>query len=235
LYVPISKRLQMIASYVQTGSVVADIGSDHAYLPVYLIQTGKASKAIAGEVNEGPFQSAQHTVEEYGVKDRVDVRKGDGLDVIRNDERLDAVVIAGMGGESIRGILERGRHHWNRIDRLILQPMNHADRLRHFLDQNGWDIVDETLIEEDGILYEGIVCVKGRSGTLDDWLCKVGPVLLRSRHPLLRKKAEEELASLNRAISGMEKAQFVDSKRMQELQTLRTKWQEVLASYDPSA
>jgi tRNA (adenine22-N1)-methyltransferase len=232
LNVPISNRLKTVASFVPIESVIADIGSDHAYLPVYLIENGRAKRAIAGEVHEGPFRSAERTVEEYNLTDRIEVRKGNGFEVIHEDDAVDTVTIAGMGGGTIQEILERGQPLWKGLRRLVLQPMNHADRLRKYLDQHGWEIIDETLVEEDGILYEIIVCEKGRVGVLSEWQYTVGPVLLSSRHPLLWKKAKEAIASVERALRGMEKSQSIDPERMDAFRRLKKNWQEVLDLYD---
>lgn len=149
----LSARLQHIADRLPAGSRVADIGSDHALLPVYAVQSGRASFAVAGEVNDGPMEAAKRQVAEAGAADRVSVRKGDGLAVIAPGE-VDVVTIAGMGGALIASILEEGKEKLKGVNRLILQPNVGEDVVRSWLFWNGWYLSEEIILEEDGKIYE---------------------------------------------------------------------------------
>lgn len=153
----LSKRLEKVASYITKNERIADIGSDHAYLPCFAIKNGTASFAIAGEVVDGPFQSAQKQVRSSGLTEQIDVRKGNGLAVIEKEDAIDTIVIAGMGGTLIRTILEEGATKLNGGTKLILQPNIAAWQLREWSEQNNWSITSEAILREDNKIYEIIV------------------------------------------------------------------------------
>src|SRR4051794_18662460 len=119
--IPISKRLKTLAKYIPNGSIIADIGSDHAYLPCYAFLHGLIRSGIAGELNAGPLHSAQETIEKYGLSSNISARLGSGLTVIEKGE-ADVITIAGMGGELIRQILDMGKDRLTEQTKLILQP-----------------------------------------------------------------------------------------------------------------
>ncbi|NLT13462.1 MAG: SAM-dependent methyltransferase, partial [Clostridiales bacterium] len=120
-YLELSKRLQAIAAYVKQGSAVADIGTDHGYIPVYLAQHNIARRIIAADIRKRPLARAQLSSVEYGVDDRIEFRLTDGLDGLQ-EAGLDTIIIAGMGGETIAGILERAPWVLTENVRIILQP-----------------------------------------------------------------------------------------------------------------
>ena len=146
-------RLLCAASMVRAGGTLADIGTDHAHLPVWLIQNGVCEKAVAADIGEGPAASARRTVQEAGLADRIDVRVGDGLSVLSPEEASD-IVIAGMGGETIAEILSAAPWLKDGKDRrLVLQPMTKTVELRRWLYQNGFIIEQERLIRDGRHLY----------------------------------------------------------------------------------
>ncbi len=148
----LDKRLQCVASMVRDGARLADIGTDHAYLPVELMRQGRIASAIAADIGEGPAASARQHIQEAGLTERIEVRVCDGLQGISSDEVTD-VVIAGMGGETIVYILEQAP--WCRQERyrLILQPMTKASELRSWLDTNGFAIEEEHVIRDGRHVY----------------------------------------------------------------------------------
>jgi tRNA (adenine22-N1)-methyltransferase len=145
--------LQLIADRVPVGSRSADIGSDHALLPVYLVQAGRVSFAVAGEVNPGPLEAAARQVKEQRLTDRIEVREGNGLAVLSPLE-VDVITIAGMGGSLIATILEEGLEKLNGVKKLILQPNVGEEQVRRWLDSHGWYLESESILEEDGKIYE---------------------------------------------------------------------------------
>lgn len=148
----LSARLQLISDLLPKGCRFADIGSDHALLPVSAVQSGRAAFAVAGEVNDGPLEAARRQVAEAGETQRISVRKGDGLAVIAPGE-VDAITIAGMGGALIVSILSGGKPKLAGVKRLVLQP-NVGEEPRRWLAENDWYLAEEAILEEDGKIYE---------------------------------------------------------------------------------
>ncbi len=150
--IALDKRLGMVASLVRQGSRVADIGTDHAYLPVHLVQAGVAVSGIAADIGTGPLEAARHTVIAAGLEDTVSLRLGDGLAPVTPDE-VDDIVVAGMGGETIAAILDAADWVKNARYRLVLQPMTRAEDLRRWLLHNGFTITTERLVRDKHHVY----------------------------------------------------------------------------------
>ncbi len=148
----ISERLKTLGGFVRQGNRLADIGTDHGFLPIYLAQTDAITCAIASDVREGPASVARKNIQKAGLLDRIDVRVGDGLTPILPDE-ADDIVIAGMGGETIVEILDAAPWVIHPRYRLILQPMSHAEILREWLYLRGFSTVTERLLEDAGREY----------------------------------------------------------------------------------
>ncbi|MGA9290107.1 MAG: tRNA (adenine(22)-N(1))-methyltransferase TrmK [Anaerobacillus sp.] len=218
----LSERLKMVASFVPEGSRVADIGSDHAYLPCYLMNHNRISGAVAGEVNEGPYQSAINQVKRSGFTNEITVRKGNGLEVISSGE-VDVITIAGMGGQLIRDILIEGRDKLENVKRLVLQPNVAAHLLRERLAELGWELVDERILEEDNKIYEVLVFDIGNGerpyeGLDNRELLKnilVGPMLIKEQNEAFKKKWQNELLKRERILRSLEQAESISSKKEQ--------------------
>lgn len=190
--IKLSKRLLAVASHIGEGAVVADIGSDHAYLPTYLVQKGIIQKGVAGEVVIGPYETAKKSVYRHGVNDRITVRLADGLFAIEENDGIDTVTIAGMGGSLIATILEQGKDRLQHVNRLIVQPNLHAMAIREWAVANNWKLVNEEILKEDGKIYEILVLEKGRI-SYDDLELLVGPFLLAEKNNVFREKWEDEI------------------------------------------
>ncbi len=149
--IPLSRRLQVCAGFVAPGDRVADIGCDHGYLSIYLLQTGRASHVYASDIGEGPLQSAHINANKYGVADRLQLYLSDGVKNIPRD--FDTLICAGMGGDTMVHILECAP--WLRSDkyRLILQCQSKTPMLRAYLSQTGWRIAEETALKDGKFLY----------------------------------------------------------------------------------
>jgi tRNA (adenine22-N1)-methyltransferase len=182
--VELGARLQAIANQIGPYQSLADIGTDHAFLPVWLIQNGKIMAAVAGDIQTGPLEAAKRTVREAAIGNKVEVRLGDGLRVVSPGE-VEVAVVAGMGGSTIRQILQSSPEVVRVLRRIVCQPMTGAAGLREWLLTNGWIIVAEDLVREDDRLYEIIVAEPGSAETMDALLLEIGPQLWRNRHPLL--------------------------------------------------
>lgn len=194
----LSPRLAAVARHVPAGRTFADIGTDHAYLPVYLVQSGRVPRAVAGDVLSGPLNAARATVASAGLADRIDVRLGSGLTVLSPGEAA-CVAVCGMGGPLIARILAEGP--LTGVERLVLQPMGGEVQLRRWLAENGWRLVAEEIVEDGGRLYPVLVAEPGpmRLSRQEE---EVGPLLLRQGGPLVLRYVDEKLAQARRALAG---------------------------------
>ena len=194
-------RLQMLADLVPPGSALADVGTDHGYLPVYLLQKGAIKRAIASDIGVEPLDHARRTAEEYGAA--LELRLCDGLAGIAPYE-ADTVVIAGMGGESIIAILSAAPWTKNGC-RLILQPMTRQELLRRWLAENGYRFTAERLVEDKGTIYP-ILCVEGGAQPpLSEAETYSG--LLLADDPLYGEYLTRQMARLKKAADGMRRSQ----------------------------
>lgn len=155
----LDSRLSLAASFVRADSVVADIGTDHAYLPIYLVLTDRSKAAIAADINEGPLERAKINCEKYGVSDRITLCLADGLSGLPLEkEGVTDIVICGMGGELIASIIDASEYTKKQGVRLILQPMSQHARLRTYLCENGYRTIGGTMARAQDRLYQCIVC-----------------------------------------------------------------------------
>lgn len=205
----LSKRLARVADFVPERTVLADIGSDHAYLPCYLMKNGKIRRAIAGEVVTGPFEAATRNVEQNGFADRIEVRLANGLQAITETDRVETVTIAGMGGTLITSILEEGKDRLRGVRRIIAQPNLHAIAIREWAAANGFCIVDEAILQEDGKIYEVLVLERG-AGEYSRADLLVGPVLRLNQSDVFRAKWQRELLEWQRVLKALEGAEQTD-------------------------
>lgn len=216
----ISKRLELVASFVPQGSILLDVGSDHAYLPIELVERGQIEAAIAGEVVEGPFQSAVKNVEAHGLKEKIQVRLANGLAAFEEEDQVTVITIAGMGGRLIATILEEGLDKLSNIQRLILQPNNREDDLRIWLQDNVFQIVAESILEEAGKFYEILVVEAGQM-ELSASDVRFGPFLSKEVSPVFVQKWQREAAKLEVALSQ------IPEKNLAERQILADKIQAI--------
>lgn len=230
----ISDRLKLVASYLPPGAKFADIGSDHAYLPCYVCLHDKTAKAIAGEINKGPFNSASETIHYYNLPHVVEVRLGNGLQVINAKDQVAQLVIAGMGGSLIKTILEEGKSKLNTVERIITQPNMDARNLRKCISEMGFVITNEGIIEENGKIYEVIVADRVGENPYSEEIKEkqllFGPLLLNRKSQAFRKKWQQEYKKLQKVIQQMRKAKQQDIEKIEQFETeLQWMW-EVLQS-----
>lgn len=201
----LSYRLGRVASHVPEGAIVADIGSDHAYLPCYLVAEGLAERAIAGEVVKGPFESAKKQVRQEGLEDRITVRLASGLAAIEPADGVTAITIAGMGGPLIASILEQDKARLDGVKRLILQPNVHAKAIREWAAANGWRIINEEILEENSKIYEIIVLEPAEKAVeFEEKELLFGPVLMAQRSDVFHTKWQREMAQWQKIVASMD-------------------------------
>lgn len=226
----LSARLACVASLVPAGARVADIGSDHAYLPAALVLDGKIDFAIAGEVVKGPYENAVREIKDHQLEGQVIPRLADGLAAIEPADKVDTITIAGMGGSLIASILEKDKNKLTGIKRLVLQPNVGESQLREWLMNNHYQIMTEKIIEEDNHIYEIIVAepsvVPFRYSKYE---LDFGPFLLENKGPVFRKKWQEYLQREAHVIDQMQKAQQPPVKKINEINQLLSQVKEAIA------
>lgn len=176
----LDERLELVRSMVRSGVCAADIGTDHAYLPLHLVISEQASRVYASDINEGPLASARETVARFKMQPYIETVLSDGLDKVPVDE-VDDIIIAGMGGELIASIIDREPKLKDGAKRLILQPMTMADKLRRYLYEHGFSIIDENAVREGGHVYTAM-CARytGEEHQIDEITALVGLLPRRS-------------------------------------------------------
>lgn len=215
----LTPRLQAMAELIPPGSIVADIGTDHAYLPVYLVLNKISRRVVAVDLNQAPLQQAKETVAAFNCLQEVDLRLGNGLHAIKEADKIDIVVIAGLGGKSIAAILRDGRHLLKGVQQLILQPMSEEGDLRLFLARNGFALAHETLAREGRRIYEIILAKAGQEQETDLFRLSFGPRLLEQKPPLLSVFLEEKIRKLKIIYHSLQRAEKDDvSLKLQEVE-----------------
>ena len=213
----LSKRLNFIINNIDNSTVLADIGTDHGYIPLYATKNGLCSRAIAVDINKDPLDKARLNAIIEGVDDKIDFRLADGIKGLKKEE-ANVVVIAGMGGNLIRDILEESIGTVESIDYLILQPAQNPEILREYLYTNDYEVIKEDLCYDEEIYYE-VFKVKrkaGESTILDSLYYEISPKLLMEKHPLMKDYLNEKVNNYKR-IEGFIKEDTDNAKVRKEL------------------
>lgn len=230
--IALSNRLRIIAEQVPGGSRLADIGSDHALLPAFLAENQRISFAVAGEVNQGPYEAASKQVKDAGLESVISVRKGDGLAVVSPGE-VDTITIAGMGGNLIVHILSEGKSKLQGVHRLVLQPNVGEEVVRRWLHGNGWALAGETILEEDDKIYEVLTAVpagqaedadavyrpfplEGFGTVTGDLIFRFGPYLLREASDVFVEKWRRETAKLRKIAEQLNRSETEEAAQKRE-------------------
>lgn len=182
----LSNRLQMIADLVDTNSIVADIGTDHGFIPAFLIENETSKYVIATDISQGSLNKAIDFIDEMQFAHKIVARLGNGLEVIKPFE-VDTVIIAGMGGLLIRDILDKDKSLTRTFTNFIFQPMIASKELRQYLVQNNFKIIDEQLLYEDGKYYEIIKAKIGKDFIEKEIYYEISKRLIDERHPLIKE------------------------------------------------
>ncbi|MCG6576570.1 tRNA (adenine-N(1))-methyltransferase [Pseudomonas sp. AF32] len=210
-------RLERVAAYVPAGARLADIGSDHAYLPVALMRRGIISMAVAGEVALTPFRSAERTVRENDLEQQIIVRLANGLAAIEPGDEITAISLCGMGGETIRDILDSGKSRMSGQERLILQPNGGERPLRQWLMKNDYRILFEDVLRENRFDYEIIVAERDGPVTYTAEELYFGPLLMQARSPAFLLKWQRLLRLKEKTLVRLAKAQAVPRETVEDI------------------
>ena len=194
----LSERLKLVASFVPEGSRIADIGTDHGYVPIYLAEIGKIKSALAMDVRKGPLARADEHIEEYrhDVGDAaisIETRLSNGLEKLQAKE-ADTVIIAGMGGELMLRILRDGAHMYDSVKHYVLSPQSELSAFRHGLEKLGISILEEQMLMDEGKYYVILHAAPGSMHYEQEYEYRYGSDLIQKQDPVLREFLERELA-----------------------------------------
>lgn len=211
----LSQRLERVAAHIPPGARLADIGSDHGFLPVVLVLRGAIEAAVAGEAAAGPCESARRNVRRNGLDARISVRLANGLAAIESDDRIDTISLSGMGGETIVEILEAGKARLQDGQRLVLQPNGGEQPLRQWLMDNGYRIVSEEVLRENRFDYEIIVAEQADSVRYSPQELLFGPLLMREKSAAFINKWQRMRRQRQQALANFERAREVPQDKAQ--------------------
>lgn len=220
--VALSERLRTVAGMVTVGNAVCDVGCDHGFVPIYLVQQGISPKVIAMDLREGPLRAAREHVAAYGLEGQIVTRLSDGLHNYEKNE-ADTLICAGMGGGLMMRILAADREKTDSFRELILQPQSEVEKFRRFLRESGYRILDEEMLREDGKFYQAIRATSagngecGKEARIDEELCKLqdryGPVLLQKKTPVFFEFLEREAVVYEEILVRLRGQGLSDEKR----------------------
>jgi Predicted SAM-dependent methyltransferase len=225
----LSQRLATVAKYVPAGSRLADIGTDHAYLPVHLMKRGMIVGGVAGEVVRGPFENARHEIAREGYTAKLTARLANGLQAIEPTDHIDTVAIAGMGGALITQILTQDFDRLAGVNRLVLQPNVGAMQVREFLMTHGFQLVAEEILAEDGHIYEVLVADRQAHPQIyDEEALRFGPYLLAAPNAAFVAKWQHEADRTREVLHQVQAAKVVPTAKVAALEAELRQIEEVL-------
>lgn len=223
-----SNRLELIASFVKNGIGVADVGTDHGYIPVMLVKRGYKGNIIATDINEGPLNKAKQSLIEADCEEAVELILCNGLDGCES-EKIDTIIVAGMGGDTITGILDRAEWCAREDIKLILQPVTKPEILRYWLVNNDFRIINEAQAEENGTVYQIICAVPGRDCRYKDSELFIGRYDLIKGSTYYEQMLDKHIIRFSSAAEGLKSTDRVEllpwlgiiENILKELKTMR--------------
>lgn len=213
----ISFRLENIASMVEKCDSMVDVGTDHGYIPIYLVKNKVCNRAVASDINRGPVEKAKNNVILENLQDKISCRLGGGLTTVKPHE-VNCAVIAGMGGNLIRDILEESLDVFKNLDYAILQPMQNAEVLRKYIYLSGYKIIDEGLCIDENKFYEIIkVKYENKPKKIDNIYYEISERLIDNKHPLVGEFIQCKLNKYNKIYKAINEDTELAEKRKKEL------------------
>lgn len=209
----LSERLRAVADFVTPQSRLADVGTDHAYVPIFLAENDRIASAVAMDIVDGPLQRAKENIRAHGLESRIEIRKSDGLRELKPGE-ADSVVIAGMGGLLICRILEQSKETAATVHELVLEPQSDTECVREYLLGREYRICDENMVLEDGKYYPILKAEAGKEEKpYSDVELRYGRYLLRKKHPVLKAYLEKEIGSFTKLLENLSEASGERARR----------------------
>lgn len=212
-------RLKTLAKMVDHNSRVADIGTDHAYLPIELVKNGRVKFAIASDIGQGPLLNAKKDIEEAGLQDSIETRLGNGLETITKKDEIDTVIVAGMGGKLMTEILNSAWLKGFHFPTLILEPNVGESGVRSWLMIHGYKIIQEKILDEAGHIYELIKAVLTKKvKPLTEKELLFGPVIVQDKEPVFYEKWQNQLEYNQKLLLNLNRARKKDTERIKQLE-----------------
>ncbi len=208
-------RLLTVAKMVKECNTLADIGTDHAYVPTYLVLNNIIRTALAMDINEGPLNRADENINRFSLKDKIKTRLSDGLKELKDGE-ADTVVIAGMGGILINSILDNDKERLTSVKNYILQPMTAIEETRKYLSENGFLITDEKLAKEDEKIYTVISATRGKMKIDKEIDYYIGKKLIENKDDILPEYIEGKIYEYEKAVASMKNTENEKTKQKRE-------------------
>lgn len=213
----LSIRLKAIASMIEECNSIIDVGTDHGYVPIYLVKNGVIKNAIASDINRGPVEKAKHNITLNNVASQITCRLGSGLSTVKKEE-VQVAIIAGMGGNLIRDILEADLDVVKHFKYMVLQPVQNAEVLREYLYSSGYDIIDEEICSDDGKFYE-IIKVKYNTKLVevDSIYYEISKILLDKKSLIMQRFIEYKLQKYSKVYDTLNDDTILSKNRKEQL------------------
>ena len=224
--IELSERVSAVVSLVPMGGKVADVGCDHGFVSVYLVQNGIAERVIAMDVNPGPLSRAKEHVDDYEMEAYIELRLSDGLSLITKEDGVDTAVLAGMGGKLMEKIISDALARGLYLPTLVLQPQSDLMSFRRFLRERGYVITEEKMVLEEGKYYPMMkACYNGaRREGIDyetEYSDAFGPCLVADRNPVLHSFLLREIEKFEGILTEMEQKRGRDAEVEKKLEFLK--------------
>ncbi len=227
----LSIRLKTIASMIEECNSVVDVGTDHGYVPIYLVKNSIIESAIASDINKGPVEKATNNVLSNNVSNQISCRLGSGLSTVKKGE-VQVAIIAGMGGNLIRDILEADLKVVKELKYMILQPVQNAEVLREYLYSTGYDILDEEICMDDGKFYEIIKAkYNNKPVVMDTIYYEISKILLEKKHLVMQKFIEHKLQKYSQIYDTLNEDKLSSKNRKMQLHDIIIRLKEFLKCF----
>ena len=227
----ISDRLATVASLIPVGANLVDIGTDHGYVPIWLLQNQRIASAIAMDVNKGPLARAKENRDKYGFSEVMDLRLSNGFEKLQPGEG-DSVLIAGMGGPLMLRIIEEGRKNASSIQTWVLQPQSEIPSVRRYLHEHDFIIVEEIMLKDEGKYYMAMKAVPGKEASWNRLEYLFGKYLLEQKHSVLKEFIEKETELYKKISQQLIESNQTASERYQEVVGYLEDLKQAMTYYD---
>jgi len=227
----ISERLKQIANMIEDCDTLVDVGTDHGYVPIYLVKKGVIKNAIASDINRGPVEKAKNNIILSGASTQISCRLGSGLSTVKRCE-VEVAIIAGMGGNLIRDIMENDLEVVKELKYMILQPVQNAEVLREYLYNTGYDILNEEICVDDGRFYEIIkVRYNTKPKVVEKIYYEISRILLDKKHPVMKKFMEYKLQKYSKIYDTLNEDTISSQNRKKQVYNISSKLKEFLKCF----